>query len=103
MKMKLLNLSLVALATFSISACTHGNVSEVPQMINGEAVFTYQGRSNFGHQLEAADKFMVNHCNKFNGGSPVALGRSTQDLGYVVTKDYAAGNQNQLVLFKCVK
>ena len=100
--MKYKNLFLLLLGTASLSGCIHANVSNVPQMINGEAIFTYQGRSNFGFQLEAADKFMIKHCLDFNGGSPVALKRSTQDLGYVVSNDFASGNQNQVVLFKCI-
>lgn len=95
--------TLIILLVPLTSACTHGNVSQVPQMINGEAVFTYQGRSNYGHQLKAADEYMIKHCKKFNDGSPVSISRQTQDLGYVFTKDYAASNQNQIVLFKCVK
>jgi hypothetical protein len=86
--------------------CTHANISSVPQMIGGKAVFTYQGRANFGHQMKAADREMISHCAEVNGGSPVAIDRATQDLGYVVSGNTTAGlnamgNQNQIIKFTC--
>lgn len=89
-----------------LSGCTHASVSSIPEMIGGKAVFTYQGRANFGHQMKAADREMTKHCTEFNGGTPVAVGRTTQDLGYIVTGNTttgvnAMGNQNQIIKFTC--
>ncbi|WP_301834345.1 hypothetical protein [Pseudidiomarina terrestris] len=75
-------------------------------MVNNKEVYTYQGRSNFAHQISEADRKMKEHCKKVNGGNPVILERNNQSLGYVVTGNAstginAAGNQNQVIQFIC--
>ena len=103
MKKEITSLAFIA---FALGGCTHASISSIPEMVGGKAVFTYQGRANFGHQMKAADREMTKHCAEFNGGTPVALGRTTQDLGYVVTGNTttgvnAMGNQNQIIRFTC--
>ena len=89
----------------SMFACTHANISSIPNMIDDKEIFTYQGRSNFGHQLKAADQKMMAFCENLNGGRPLLFDKKTQDLGYVVSADAngmsAMGNQNQIVRFSC--
>ena len=92
----------------TLTGCTHASFSSIPQMIDGTAVFTYQGRANFGHQFKIADQKMIAHCTSYNGGKPVAIDRARQDLGYIVTGNNttglnAMGNQNQVVKFICEK
>ena len=88
-----------------LAACTHANIGTIPTMVNGKEVYTYQGRANFGHQLELADKMMIEHCANLNHGRPVILDRDFQDLGYVVSATpnnmNAMGNQNQIIHFTC--
>ena len=98
----------MALFVSVMTGCTHANVSSVPQMVDGRAVFTYQGRANFGHQLKAADNEMILHCKTYNGGRPIAVERESQDLGYVVSGNSttgfnAVGNKNQIIRFICEK
>ncbi|MGC6471822.1 MAG: hypothetical protein ACON4W_02980 [Parvibaculales bacterium] len=98
----------LALIPVMLGGCTHASVSSIPEMANGKEIFTYQGRANFGHQMKAADREMTKHCTEFNGGRPVAVSRTTQDLGYVVagnttTGVNAMGNQNQIIKFTCEK
>ncbi|MDA9345853.1 hypothetical protein N9R01_00555 [Porticoccaceae bacterium] len=99
--------SLLALFV-AVTGCTHANVSSIPQLVNGTAVFTYRGRANFGHQLKAADQAMISTCKEYNGGNPSIVDQRTEDLGYVVTGNTttginAMGNQNQIIQFSCVK
>jgi hypothetical protein len=46
-------------------------------------VYRYQGRANFPHQIAEADRLMTEHCQKVNGGKPVAVSREKVDLGTV--------------------
>jgi hypothetical protein len=85
----------------ALVGCTHANVSSVPEIVQGKTVFTYQGRSNFGHQLKVADREMAKQCASFNGGTPVLISRVKEDLGYVVSGNSASSNQNQIVRFSC--
>lgn len=101
-----MNLKIRTILLFPIlTGCTHAHIGEVPTIIDGEEIYTYRGRANFGHQLEAADKMMIKHCADLNQGRPVVVNRGTEDLGYVVsgTQDSlnAMGNQNQIIYFKC--
>ena len=103
MKYKLI---LLLLTVSSLYACTHASISEIPEMINNKEVYTYQGRSNFAHQLSEADRKMKEHCKNVNGGSPVILSRNNESLGYVVSGNAstginAMGNQNQVIKFIC--
>lgn len=93
--------STIALCALFLFGCTHGRVSSVPEVINNQYVFTYQGRANFSHQMAEADKQMQEKCSEFNGGTPVAVTRDNEDLGYVVSGSNAMGNQNQIVKFIC--
>jgi hypothetical protein len=66
------------------SGCTHASVSSVPVEIPGVGtVYRYQGRANFPHQIAEADRMMTEDCQKKNGGHPVVVNRSLQDLGAV--------------------
>lgn len=103
MKFKLTFLFLII--TF-LYACTHASISQIPQMINNQEVYTYQGRANFSHQISEADDKIKEHCKNVNGGSPVIVSRNNQSLGYVVTGNTstglnAMGNQNQVIQFIC--
>ena len=90
-----------------LGACTHANIGSIPTIVDGQEVYTYQGRANFGHQLELADKMMIDHCSDLNQGRPVIMSRESQDLGYVVSASpnnlSAMGNQNQIIHFTCEK
>ena len=97
---------LIALSSILV-ACTHANITTIPTILDGKEVYTYRGRANFGHQLELADKMMVEHCADLNQGRPVIVSRDTEDLGYVVSASpsnlSAFGNQNQIIYFSCEK
>lgn len=89
-------------------ACTHASISQIPEIINNQEVYTYQGRANFSHQMSEADDKIKEHCRNINGGSPVIVSRNNQSLGYVVTGNAstginAMGNQNQVIQFFCQK
>ena len=91
--------------TAVLAGCTHANVSQIPQIVDGREVYTYTGRANFGHQMAVADKEMIKHCDSKGGKVPRVLDRTTQDLGYVVSVSQgsgsASGNQNQVIRFTC--
>ena len=98
-------ISSLIIITPLLFACSHANIGSVPTIIDGEEVFTYQGRANFGHQLKLADKMMIDHCADLNRGNPVIIDRKDQDLGYVVTGSSssvnAMENHNQIIQFIC--
>lgn len=97
----------IAAAVAALTACTHGHVSSVPISVEGVGdVYLYQGRANFGHQLEAADRMMTDHCRQINGGRPVLVHERRRDLGPVLVGTgenvTMVGNQNQELYFRCV-
>lgn len=116
----------------ALSACTYASTSAVPVEIQGVGtVYRYEGRANFPHQIAEADKVMIAQCQKINGGSPVIvnLQKRTIGMGGIVnstTTGQVAGtvsgagfqgtgtafgtgmvstmaNQNQEILYRCVK
>src|SRR5262245_43751048 len=67
-----------------IAGCTHASVSSVPMEMPGiGTVYRYQGRANFPHQIAEADRLMVEHCAKINGGKPIVVDRQKIFLGTV--------------------
>lgn len=73
-----------------LSGCTHGSVSSLPvHTAEHGDVYRYQGRANFGHQIAEADKMIIAHCARVNGGRPVVLNVQKQYLG-----DVAIGNSS---------
>ena len=68
-----------------LTACTHGSVSNIPLEIQGiGTVYRYQGRANFAHQIEEADKMLFMHCLSINGGKPIVVDLQKRDLGALV-------------------
>ena len=115
-----------------ISGCTHASISQIPLEVPGVGqVYRYQGRANFAHQIAEADKLITEDCLKRNGGTPVVVNLQKTDLGFVsigntqastnvsgnaygsgfngtatssgTTSTGALRNQNQEILYKCVK
>ncbi len=111
---------------------TFGSVSKTPiQLPNGELAYRYEGRANFPHQQEVADKMMTEHCIGANGGTPVivdvqqmvigtaAFGNSNMNITGTASGPYqqrtynatanssssgsALANKQQYVVFRCVK
>lgn len=78
------------LAATALAGCTHASVSSLPMHSpeHGE-VYRYQGRANFSHQMAEADKTLIGHCAKLNGGHPVVVNVQKKYLG-----DVAIGNAN---------
>lgn len=69
---------------------TFGSVSKTPiKLQNGELAYRYEGRANFAHQQEVADKMMAEHCVSVNGGAPVIV-----DAQQMVLGSAAFGNAN---------
>jgi hypothetical protein len=61
---------------------TFGHVSTTPVALpNGELAYVYEGRANFAHQTEVADKMMAEHCAKVNGGAPVVVNAQRTVIG----------------------
>ena len=119
-----------------LSACavipTFGSVSKTPmQLANGDLAYRYEGRANFPHQQEVADKMMAEHCTSVNGGAArivdaqqsvigtAAFGNSNTNITGTATGPYqqraynatastnssgsALANKQQYIIFRCVK
>jgi len=111
---------------------TFGSVSKTPmQLPNGEFAYRYEGRANFAHQQEVADRMMAEHCTSVNGGMAVivdaqqmvigaaAFGTSNTSLTGTANGPYqqrtynatanttssgsALANKQQQIIFRCVK
>lgn len=98
--------NLILFLTLLLFSCTHASISQIPEVMDNQEVYTYQGRSNFSHQMKVADEMLIKHCKKVNGGKAVIVSRGNQDLGYVVTGNTNTGinamsNQNQIIKFIC--
>jgi len=75
-----------------LGACTHAAISTIPIEVPGVgSVYRYQGRANFAHQIEEADRVMKDHCKSVNGGNPVIVDLQKRDLGVGVI---ASGNSS---------
>ena len=119
-----------------LSACvvipTFGSISKTPmQLPNGELAYRYEGRANFPHQQEVADKMMAEHCMSMNGGVAIAVdaqqsvigaaafGNSNTNIAGTATGPYqnrsfnatantsssgsTLANKQQYITFRCVK
>jgi hypothetical protein len=85
------NILILLLATL-LGACTHAAISSIPMEVPGVgSVYRYQGRANFAHQIEEADRLMKEHCKSVNGGNPVIVDLQKRDLGVVAI---ASGNSS---------
>ena len=101
------------------------------QLANGDLAYRYEGRANFPHQQEVADKMMAEHCMSVNGGNAIILdaqqsvigaadfGSSNTRIAGTATGPYqqrsynatantnASGgtlaNKQQYIVFRCVK
>ena len=120
----------------ALSGCavipTFGSISKTPiQLPNGDVAYRYEGRANFAHQQEVADKMMAEHCIAVNGGSPLIVdlqqkvigvttfGNSNSNITGTVSGQYQQRNYNanvsasnsssglankqQQVVFRCAK
>lgn len=45
--------------TFLLFSCTHASISQIPEIMNNQEVYTYQGRANFSHQIKVADEMLT--------------------------------------------
>ena len=129
--------STCTLATFTLlSACaaipTFGSISKTPmQLANGDLAYRYEGRANYPHQQEVADKMMAEHCMSLSGGAAIvvdaqqsiigaaAFGSSNASIAGTATGPYqlrsynaaastnssgsALANKQQYITFRCVK
>ena len=123
-------------ACVMLSGCavipTFGSISKTPmQLANGDLGYRYEGRANFPHPQEVADKMMSEHCLTVNGGAAiivdaqqsvvgaVAFGNSNTSLSGTATGPYqqrsynatantyssrsALANKQQYIVFRCAK
>ena len=84
-----------------LTSCTFGHISTIPRSINGQNVFTYEGRANFDYQLATADNMMLRHCEEYNNGFPTILQQNDKDLGLITMGNSLMNNRNQVILFTC--
>ena len=91
-------LTFLLLALFS---CSHASISSIPQIVNGEEVYTYTGRANFAHQNKVAEASIRTHCEQLDKGAPIIMDKSSQSLGYNTSLQME--NKNQTIYFKCNK
>ena len=62
---------------------TYGAISSTPLIVQGVGeVYRYQGRANFAHQFEVADRQMAEHCQRLNGGRAVMVAHQTRNVGF---------------------
>ena len=90
----MLKLVIVLFGCAVLSACavipTFGSISKTPmQLPSGELAYRYEGRANFPHQQDVADKMMAEHCISVNEGSPIAIDAQQSVIGAA-----AFGNSN---------
>lgn len=81
----------------ALAGCTFGSISSLPMEVEGiGTVYRYQGRANFSHQIEEADRMITEHCKSL-GGHPIVVGRDMRDLGVV-----AMGGGSSVTTFSAV-
>lgn len=81
-------------------APTFQSISKIPNIVNGQEVYTYTGRANYSHQQEVADQALIDLCEE-KGKTPVIVDKAEYSVGIVRIGDALMDNRNQKIMFIC--
>ncbi len=92
------------LLSLLVTGCTGGHVSKAPMEFEGVGkVYRYQGKANFAHQQDEAQRMMTEHCKGINGGRPVIVSMNGQSRGFVKMGNNYIRSNSQVIYYKCKK
>ena len=86
-------------------ACSHGEISSKPKIVEGIKVYTYQGRVNYQHERDYAEKKIKDFCGELDQKKAVIISQETRPRKFSFslgnTDGYSPERYYQVIKFKC--